>query len=292
MNPIHGLRGKPSYDVRDKVVLITGAGQGIGLALARRLHEQGAHVALVDVNEAGLKAAARTLGDTRVFTVTADVTDRAAMAEVVARVVDQHGRLDVVVANAGVTPPPATIRTMDLADYDRVIAINQTGVLNTVQPALDAVIAQQGHVVVVASCAAFSPGIGGVAYMSSKAAAEQIGRALKLELAPHGASAGVAYFGVVDTPLATATLDDDPLGRRLDELLGWPLNHRISAEDAAESIANGIADRAGATIAPARWLPYSLLRGVLNAGADRLLTRDRRVHDMIRELEARTEVDR
>lgn len=292
MNPIHGLRGKPSYDVRDKVVLITGAGQGIGLALARRLHEQGAHLALVDVNEAGLKAAARTLGDTRVFTVTADVTDRAAMAEVVARVVDQHGRLDVVVANAGVTPPPATIRTMDLADYDRVIAINQTGVLNTVQPTLDAVIAQQGHVVVVASCAAFSPGIGGVAYMSSKAAAEQIGRALKLELAPHGASAGVAYFGVVDTPLATATLDDDPLGRRLDELLGWPLNHRISAEDAAESIANGIADRAGATIAPARWLPYSLLRGVLNAGADRLLTRDRRVHDMIRELEARTEVDR
>lgn len=292
MNPVHGLRGKPSYDVRDKVVLITGAGQGIGLALARRLHEQGAHVALVDLNEAGLKAAARALGDTRVFTVTADVTDRAAMAEVVARVVDQHGRLDVVVANAGVTPPPATIRTMDLADYDRVIAINQTGVLNTVQPALDAVIAQQGHVVVVASCAAFSPGIGGVAYMSSKAAAEQIGRALKLELAPHGASAGVAYFGVVDTPLATATLDDDPLGRRLDELLGWPLNHRISAEDAAESIANGIADRAGATIAPARWLPYSLLRGVLNAGADRLLTRDRRVHDMIRELEARTEVDR
>lgn len=292
MNPMNGWRGKPSYDVRDKVVLITGAGQGIGLALARRLHAEGAHVALVDVNEAGLKAAALTLGDTRAFTVAADVTDRVAMAEVVARVVDHHGRLDVVVANAGVTPPPATIRTMDLADYDRVIAINQTGVLNTVQPALDAVIAHQGHVVVVASCAAFSPGIGGVAYMSSKAAAEQIGRALKLELAPHGATAGVAYFGVVDTPLATATLDDDPLGRRLDELLGWPLNHRISADDAAESIASGIAHRAGATIAPARWLPYSLLRGVLNAGADRLLTRDRRVHEMIRDLEARTQTER
>ncbi len=281
-----------SYDVRDKVVLITGAGQGIGLALARRLHEQGAHVALVDVNEAGLKAAAKALGDSRVFTATADVTDRAAMAEVVARVIDHHGRLDVVVANAGVTPPPATIRTMDLADYDRVIAINQTGVLNTVQPALDAVIAQQGHVVVVASCAAFSPGVGGVAYMSSKAAAEQIGRALKLELAPHGASAGVAYFGFVDTPLATATLDDDPLGRKLDELLGWPLNHRISADDAAASIAHGIAHRSGATIAPVRWMPYSLFRGVLNAGADRVLARDKRVHEMIRDLESRAEFDR
>jgi NAD(P)-dependent dehydrogenase (short-subunit alcohol dehydrogenase family) len=125
--------------------------------------------------------------------------------------------------------------------------------------------------------------------MSSKAAAEQIGRALKLELAPHGASAGVAYFGFVDTPLATATLDDDPLGRKLDELLGWPLNHRISADDAADSIARGIAQRSGTTIAPVRWLPYSLFRGVLNAGADRLLARDRRVHEMVRDLEARAQ---
>ena len=283
-----GRFGK-KYDVRDRVVLITGAGQGIGLALARRLHDQGALLALVDLNESGLEVVASSLGAERVLTVVADVTDRAAMAGVVARTLERYGQLDVVVANAGVTPPPATIRTMDLADYDRVVAINQTGVLNTVQPALDAVIAAKGHVVVVASCAAFSPGVGGVGYMSSKAAAEQIGRALKLELAPHGASAGVAYFGFVDTPLATATLDDDPIGRRLDELLGWPLNHRISADAAAESIADGISDRAGATVAPARWVPYSLFRGVLNAGADRVLARDRRVHEMVRDLEARTE---
>ena len=283
-----GWFGK-KYDVRDRVVLITGAGQGIGLALARRLHDRGAQLALVDLNEAGLEEAGSSLGAERVLTVAADVTDRAAMADVVARTIERHGQLDVVVANAGVTPPPATIRTMDLADYDRVVAINQTGVLNTVQPALEAVIAAKGHVVVVASCAAFSPGVGGVGYMSSKAAAEQIGRALKLELAPHGASAGVAYFGFVDTPLATTTLDDDPMGRRLDELLGWPLNHRISADAAAESIAAGISERAGATVAPARWVPYSLLRGVLNAGADRVLARDRRVHEMVRDLEARAE---
>jgi NAD(P)-dependent dehydrogenase (short-subunit alcohol dehydrogenase family) len=167
------------------------------------------------------------------------------------------------------------------------VAINQTGVLNTVQPALASVIAEKGHVVVVASCAAFSPGIGGAAYMSSKAAAEQIGRALKLELAPHGATAGVAYFGFVDTPLATATLDDDPAGRQLDEILGWPLNHRISAEEAALSIADGIAGRVGATVAPSRWIPYSMLRGVLNAGFDQVLVRDRRVHRLVRDLESR-----
>lgn len=278
-----------TYDVRDRVVLITGAGQGIGLALARRLHGQGAKLALIDRNEHALAAAASELGAERVLAVTADVTDRAAMADAVAQAITHHGQLDVVVANAGITPPPATIRTMDLADYDRVVAINQTGVLNTVQPALDAVIATQGHVVVVASCAAFSPGVGGVGYMSSKAAAEQIGRALKFELAPHGATAGIAYFGFVDTPLATATLDDDPTGRRLDELLGWPLNHRISADEAARSIADGISSRAGSTVAPARWEAYSLLRGVVNAGVDRVLTRDRRVHDLVRDLESRAE---
>lgn len=275
------------FDVRDRVALVTGAGSGIGQALARQLHEQGASVALVDVNATSLELVAAAVGPERVSVHVADVTDRARMAEVVAEAIDHHARLDLVVANAGVTPAPATITTMDLADYDRVVAINQTGVLNTVQPALREVIARQGHVVVVASCAAFSPGVGGVAYMSSKAAAEQIGRALKIELAPHGASAGVAYFGFVETPLATATLDDDPTGRKLNELLGWPLNHRISAEDAAASIADGIASRAGATYAPRRWLPYSMLRGVLNPGIDQVLVRDQRVHDLVRELDTR-----
>ena len=284
---IPGIGGGAKLDVRNRVVMITGAGSGIGLALARLLHERGAVVAMVDINEVGLEEAAGALGTDRVSTFIGDVTDRTRMAEVVADITDRHGRLDVVVANAGVTPPPATITTMDLADYDRVVAINQTGVLNTIQPALAAVIAEKGHVVVVASCAAFSPGVGGVAYMSSKAAAEQIGRALKIELAPHGASAGVAYFGFVDTPLATATLDGDAAGRKLDALLGWPLNHRISAEEAAVSIADGIAGRAAATIAPSRWLPYSMLRGLLNPGVDALMVHDRRVHEMVRELESR-----
>ncbi|WP_020659217.1 short-chain dehydrogenase/reductase [Amycolatopsis benzoatilytica] len=275
------------FDVRDKVVLITGAGQGIGFALARKLHRAGAQVTLLDVDPTRLAGAGQKLAGA--FTVTADVTDRAAMAEAARTVHARHGRLDVVVANAGVTPVPATIRAMDLADYDRVVAINQIGVLNTVQPTLESIIATRGHVVVVSSCAAFSAGMGGSAYMSTKAAAEQIGRALKLELAPHGASAGVAYFGFVDTPLATATLDDDATGRRLDQLLGWPLNRRISAEQAAASIARGITRRAATTIAPARWLPYSLLRGVVNPLLDQVLVRDRRVVELIRELERRRE---
>jgi len=88
---------------------------------------------------------------------------------------------------------------------------------------------------------------------------------------------------------AAERLAQQPLamGRQLDKLLGWPLNHRISAKAAAASIAAGIARRAPRTIAPARWLPYSLFRGVINVGVDRVLAHDRRVHRMLHDLEAR-----
>jgi NAD(P)-dependent dehydrogenase (short-subunit alcohol dehydrogenase family) len=287
------MRGLPfggaRYGVRDKVVLITGAGRGIGLALADQLAARGARLALVDVNPETLAVAAKQLEGALV--VSADVRDRAAMADAVERTIAHFGRVDVVVANAGVTPPPATLRTVDLDAFDRVIEINQGGVLNTVRPALEQIIANRGHVVVVSSCAAFSPGLGGASYMMSKAAVEQFGRALRLELAPHGATAGVAYFGVVDTALAHATLDDDPLGQRVGRLLPWPLSRRISTEQAAASLVDAIMNRSASTIAPAAWLPYSLLRGVLNVVIDCRLVGDKNVHALLRDVEKR-EADR
>lgn len=279
------LPGKGGYEVAGKVVLITGGGDGIGLALARLLHTRGAVVALVDVNGAALAAAESTLE--RVLTVKADVRDRAAMEAAVREVVERVGRLDVVVANAGVTPPSATLRQIDPAGFDRVIDINVIGVFNTVRPALDEVIARRGHVVVISSAAAFAPGPGGAAYMVSKAGVEQLGRALRLELAGYGATVGVAYFGVVETRLARATLDDDELGKQLDARLPGPLRRRITADQAATVIADAIARRAGRTLAPAAWQPWALLRGLVNVFADAYLASDRRIHTLIRELEAR-----
>ncbi|WP_007027944.1 SDR family NAD(P)-dependent oxidoreductase, partial [Saccharomonospora iraqiensis] len=174
----------------------------------------------------------------RALAVAADVTDRAGMAAAVAEVLDRAGRVDIAVANAGVSPEPATVRTMDPAEYDRVVAINQTGVFNTVRAVADAVIATGGHVVTVSSAAAFAPGPGGSPYMMSKAAVEQLGRALRPELAAHGVTVGVAYFGVVRTSMTTGVLDDHPLGRRLDRMLPRPLRHRVSAEHAATVVAD------------------------------------------------------
>ncbi|WP_458690852.1 short-chain dehydrogenase/reductase [Nocardia tengchongensis] len=272
------------YSVNDKVVLITGAGQGIGRELAAILSRRGARVIVADIDAATAKSTALELGADGVV---ADVADRDRMAAVVAEIVDRHGRLDVVVANAGVTPAPATLRTMDPRDFDRVIGINLTGVFNTVHPALDHIVRARGHVVVVSSCAAFAPGMGGSPYMMSKAAVEQLGRALRVELAASGASAGVAYFGIVETAMTHDMLDVDDLGRRLDALLPWPLNVRITAAQAARTIADGIERRAPRTIAPRGWEPYALLRGAVNVVADRLLAANSTVHQLVHAIEER-----
>ncbi|MFD6352786.1 SDR family NAD(P)-dependent oxidoreductase [Nocardia tengchongensis] len=272
------------YSVNGKVVLITGAGQGIGRELAAILSRRGARVVVADIDAATAKSTALELGADGVV---ADVADRDRMAAVVAEVVDRYGRLDVVVANAGVTPVPATLRTMDPRDFDRVIGINLTGVFNTVHPALDHIVRARGHVVVVSSCAAFAPGMGGSPYMMSKAAVEQLGRALRVELAASGASAGVAYFGIVETAMTHDMLDADDLGRRLDALLPWPLNVRITAAQAAGTIADGIERRAPRTIAPRGWEPYALLRGAVNVVADRLLAANSTVHQLVHAIEER-----
>lgn len=144
-----------------------------------------------------------------------------------------------------------------------------------------------GHVVVVSSCAAFAPGAGGAPYMISKSAVEQLGRALRVELAAHGATAGIAYFGVVDTAMTHDMLDADDLGREIDNLLPWPLNRRITAERAARTIVDGIRRRAPMTVAPAGWRQYSWLRGLVNPVLDRRMATDGHLHGLLHRLEAR-----
>jgi NAD(P)-dependent dehydrogenase (short-subunit alcohol dehydrogenase family) len=273
-------------DVRDRVVVITGAGTGIGRALAEKLYRAGALVALIDIDEPAAARVGRSMGE-RALVVRADVSDRIGMREAISRVCERFGRIDVLVANAGVAPEPATIRTMNPADFDRVIGVNLTGVFNTVHPALDDIVAARGHVVVVSSAAAFAPGMAGSPYMVSKAAVEQFGRALRVELAAVGATAGIAYFGIVETSMTRTALDEDELGADVAALLPWPLSRRISVSEAAESIAQGIAHRASRTMAPVQWEPYALLRGAVNVVLDDWLAGDERVRALINRVEQR-----
>jgi NAD(P)-dependent dehydrogenase (short-subunit alcohol dehydrogenase family) len=282
MRSLASLPRRRALDLRGRSALITGAGRGIGRALAEELLGRGARVALVDSDARALANAASGRRDVLAHVV--DVRDREAMGQVIVATVEHFGSLDLVVANAGVAPTPATLRTIDPDDYDRVVAVNQTGVFNTVHPAIEPIIASRGHIVVVASVAAMIPGPGGAPYMISKAGVEQLGRTLRIELAPHGATVGVAYFGIVETAMTRATLDDHPLGRDSERLLPRPLRRRISTARAAEVTADGIARRAPRTIAPRPWILVAALRGMTGA-MDRALAVDPRTRRMLGKLE-------
>ncbi|ORM27729.1 SDR family NAD(P)-dependent oxidoreductase [Williamsia sp. 1135] len=268
-------------DLSSATVLITGGARGIGAATVNKLITLGARVAVFDRDVAGHELRSYD----RLLILAGDVCDREAVEIAVARVVEHFGSLDVVIANAGITPAPGTIRRTDPEQFDRVIAVNFGGVLNVVRASADELVRSGGHVLLVSSCAAFTPGMGGAAYMVSKAAVEQLGRALRIELAAVGTSAGVAYFGVVDTELARATLDNDPIGERIGAQLPWPLNRRLAADAAADVLITAVRRRSARVIAPRSWLPYFWLRGVLNPLLEARLVKDATVHEIIRDLE-------
>jgi len=276
-------------DLDGKVALVTGGGRGIGAAIGRSLLDRGARVVLIDLDQDAVDQTAATLHDTRALGIAADVSDRYAMQRAVATTVERYGGLDVVVANAGIAPRPATFRAMSADRFDRIIAVNQDGVVHTVRAAVEPVILRRGHIVVVSSVAALTNGYGGAPYAMSKAAIAELGRALRVELAPHGASAGVAYFGFIDTEMVRIALDEDPLDP-VGALPGF-LSKRLTPQQAGEAVVRGIERRAARTIAPARWATAAILRGILNPITDRGLVANRRVQKMVVALDARTGTD-
>ena len=269
---------RPVFDVDGKVVLVTGGARGIGHDTACRLALRGARLALLDIDGPAAERAAAAIGPGAIA-LAVDVSDAAAMADAVATVVERLGGIDVVIANAGIEPPPATMLSVDPAQFDRVLAVNLHGVWNTVKATLPHVVARCGHVVVVASAYAFMNGAMAAPYAISKAAVEQLGRALRSELAPHGATAGVAYFGFIDTDLTRRAFASEVVGAARRALPGW-LTRPIEVGRAGEAIARGIERRSARMTAPGWVAPASVLRGVI-AGLDGLMTRDRRMHAAI-----------
>jgi NAD(P)-dependent dehydrogenase (short-subunit alcohol dehydrogenase family) len=276
------MAGAPIYSVPGKVALVTGAQRGIGWETARILHSRGASVALVDLDEdAAKEAAERIAGDGRVLGIGADVTDRDAIQAAVEETVEAFGGLDVVVANAGVAPPTATMRVIDEDAFERTVEIDLLGVWRTVRAALPPIVERRGHVVVVASVYAFFNGVLNASYAMSKAGVEQLGRALRVELAQHGASASVAYFGFIDTRMVQDAFED-PIARHLEESQPKWMLRRLPPSAAGEAIVSGIERRAPRIIAPRWWAIWSVLRGLLNPLFDARAERDARLQEAVR----------
>ncbi len=233
-----GLSAVP--DLRGQVVLVTGAGSGIGAATAKELHARGAVPVLVDIDAPSLQTTAAGIAP-GLLTHQADVTDRAACDAAVAATLARHGRIDVVWANAGIASFGPLMHTDPLA-WQRCLDVNVMGVFNTVRAALPAVAKQRGYVLVTASIASFAHPPAMSSYAASKAAVEAMCNAWRIELATHGVGVGAVHASWVSTPLVLEG-ELHPGFLRLRSSSPGFMQKATSPEDAARIIAAGIAGR-------------------------------------------------
>ncbi|MFD3458423.1 SDR family NAD(P)-dependent oxidoreductase [Nocardia fluminea] len=278
---------KAVYDLTGKVVLITGGSRGLGHATATALLSRGARVAIVDIDPATPDIAARMSPTDAIGAVT-DVRDRSALDHAVALAVERFGRVDIAIANAGMLSRGATLRSSPATTIDDLFAVNINGVVNTVNAAMNQIIANHGQIVLISSVFAFLNGMGAIPYAMSKAAVEQLGRGLRVELATHGVSTITAYFSLIETDMIKHGVDDDPtVVELLSTTLPRPLLKRLQPAAAAAAIVDGLLYRAPRVMAPARWKPFSTLRGVVNPVLDARLANDLRTRTILSELDAR-----
>jgi NADP-dependent 3-hydroxy acid dehydrogenase YdfG len=229
----------------DKVAVITGAGSGIGRALALNLAGRGSLLALSDVDDAGLAETVdlvKAAGAREVRSDHLDVADRDAMAAYAGAVAAQFGRVNVVINNAGVALA-GDFNDLDYQDIDWIVGINFYGVLNGTKEFLPHLIASgDGHVVNLSSLFGLVPMPGQTIYNATKFAVRGMSEALRIEMLVAGHQVGVTavHPGGIKTAIArnarvSAKEDKEATARLFDKKLA-----RMTPERAAEIIVDGI----------------------------------------------------
>jgi 3-oxoacyl-[acyl-carrier protein] reductase len=196
-------------DLINKVALVTGASRGIGAAIAKRLAEDGASVAIT--YSRGADAAAHVVDDIeakggKAFAIQADATDAAAVQSAVNEVVSTYGQLDILVNNAG-TAIPKPFEDTTLEELDRVIDLNVRGLFIATQAALKH-LPEGGRIISIGSCVGermMTPGL--VAYSATKGAVKMFTQGLAREVGPRGITVNNVQPGPIDTALNPA--DDE-----------------------------------------------------------------------------------
>jgi len=237
-------------------VLVTGAARGIGAEAARQLARRGARLALVGLEPEEQAKVATECGPDAV-SLEADVSDASAMDGAVAQVVERFGRLDVVVANAGIASS-GMIRYADPASFERTIEVNLLGSYRTMAAALPQLIANRGYFLQIASLASFVPVPGIGAYAASKAGVEALCNTLRQEVGHRGVDVGVAYFWFIDTDLVRAAREGSPRRRA-----GGRLERAYPVSAAGAAIVSAIQRRSRWAFVP-RWaVGLMLIRALL-----------------------------
>ncbi|GAB3833038.1 SDR family oxidoreductase [Hymenobacter jeollabukensis] len=193
-------------NMQGKVVLITGAAMGLGLAAAQELARQGARLALVDYNEQSLQEAQQAIGqafaEAEVLTIVADVSDEAAVRNYVDKTVERFGRIDGFYNNAGIEGKQASITEYDLAVFKKVIDINLMGVYYGLRYVLPVMQKQQyGRIVNVASVGGIRGVLNQMPYVASKHAVSGMTKNAALEYGRYGITTNAIAPGAILTPM-------------------------------------------------------------------------------------------
>jgi 3-oxoacyl-[acyl-carrier protein] reductase len=195
-------------DLSGKVAIVTGASRGIGRAVAVGLASRGATVVAVarGDNASGTTAEIQAAGGAAVA-ASGDVTDRASIDAVIARAVEQFGRIDILVNNAGITRDQLLMR-MKADDWDQVIATNLTAAFGCAQAVIKPMIKQRsGRIISISSVVGQSGNAGQANYAASKAGLIGFSKALAREVASRNITVNVVAPGLIDTDMTRAITD-------------------------------------------------------------------------------------
>ncbi len=203
-----------SFDFSNKVVLITGGASGLGLACAQAFCSQGAKVAIADLSQEAIDKAVDTLRQLNgeVIGLVCNVSQANQVDEMVTSVVEQWGRLDIAVNNAGISSPLNPVAKTQEEDFDRVMAVNLKGVWLCMRAELQQMEKQgSGAIVNMASALSTRVFAGGSFYVASKFAVAGLTRTAAVEYAESGIRINAVCPGNVATPLVVNTVSPEML---------------------------------------------------------------------------------